>query len=390
MFPDSGSDVKPKVLSPDSSIGGVSTDVVPADLELCVRALDFTTCGVTIADTTVPDMPLIYVNRAFCDMTGFAENEVVGRNCRFLQGDDRDQPGLEQIRAALRDQSSCRVVLRNYRKDGTQFWNELAISPIFGAGGELTHFVGIQSDVSERERARRERVLMFADLEAVNRELVDFAHIVSHDLRAPLRSIDKICEILAEDHSAELEDEALRLIEFLVQRSRRLRRLVSGVLDYSRAGRSPVQPHDVDLSRVVSEVVDSLEVPELIQVVVPPDLPKLRSDHTRLAQIFQNLIGNAVEHMGKPEGRIVVRCEDLGDSWRFAVEDDGPGIAKEHQKMVFGMFETLRSRDQVETVGVGLTIVKKLVGQLDGRVWLESARGRGTKFFFELPRIVDD
>ncbi len=122
-------------------------------LRLMERAIAASGNGIAIADARRPDLPLVYVNPAFERITGYAAAEVLGRNSRFLHGSDRQQPGLEEIRRSLREQKECRVLLRNYRKDGTQFWNELYVSPVFDEEGNLTHFVAVQNDITERVRA---------------------------------------------------------------------------------------------------------------------------------------------------------------------------------------------------------------------------------------------
>ncbi len=117
------------------------------------RAVEATRNGVLVTDARLPDNPIVYANPAFERITGYTVGEVVGRNCRFLQASDRDQPALEEVRAAIREERDCRVVVRNYRKDGTLFWQELSISPVRDESGRPTHFVGIQDDVTERKLA---------------------------------------------------------------------------------------------------------------------------------------------------------------------------------------------------------------------------------------------
>ena len=121
--------------------------------ELLAHAIAWCGNGITIADAMQPDLPLIFVNSAFEHMTGYLAQEVIGRNCRFLRGKDLDQPGLDQVRAAIAVGGECRVVLRNYRKDGTLFWNEFYISPVRDAAGRLTHYIGVQNDMGEQVRA---------------------------------------------------------------------------------------------------------------------------------------------------------------------------------------------------------------------------------------------
>ncbi len=131
---------------------------------LLSRALDASSCSVVIADTGRKEQPLIYVNPAFSVITGYSKAEALGRNCRFLQGKDTKQEGLEVLRQALKKKESCEVVLRNYRKDGVLFWNELRLAPVTDAEGKLTHYIGIQTDITARVKAQEE-------LEGYRREL---------------------------------------------------------------------------------------------------------------------------------------------------------------------------------------------------------------------------
>src|SRR3712207_4940692 len=124
------------------------------------RAVTASSNGIIITDPPVPDNPIVYVNPAFEEISGYAADEVLGHNCRFLQADDRDQPALDELRKALTEERECRVVLRNYRKDGTRFWNELYVSPVYDEENHLTNFVGVQNDVTEQRRIEEERDLL--------------------------------------------------------------------------------------------------------------------------------------------------------------------------------------------------------------------------------------
>src|SRR5215204_3522493 len=141
------------------------------ELRLLYRAVAASSNGITISNSTAPDEPLIYVNRSFELMTGYSSEEVLGRNCRFLQGDDRDQPALLVVRAALREGRDCEVLLRNYRKDGTSFWNELRLSPVHDERGRLVNFVGVQNDVTQRKRAEEELRRALVELAESNARL---------------------------------------------------------------------------------------------------------------------------------------------------------------------------------------------------------------------------
>jgi len=155
-------------------------NIIQRELAIHDAAMEATSCGISISDARQPDMPLIYVNRAFIELSGYSEEHVLGKNCRFLQGDDRDQDARHIIREALNTGSHCQVLLRNYRKDGSFFWNELIISPIHNDAGEVTHFVGVQNDVTDREEARQETAAKQLELEKALEKLQETQTMLIH------------------------------------------------------------------------------------------------------------------------------------------------------------------------------------------------------------------
>lgn len=162
--------------------------------------------------------------------------------------------------------------------------------------------------------------------------------------------------------------------------------LIDGILEYSRIGRILGETTRIDLNGLLPEVVDMLAPPPHIHVRIATDLPIIDADRFRLTQVFQNLIGNAIKFMDKPEGHIAVDVEETGDYWTFRVSDNGPGIDKKYHEKIFQIFQTLVPRDMQENTGVGLALVKKIVEFHGGTVWVESAVGQGSTFFFTLPK----
>ncbi len=249
-----------------------------------------------------------------------------------------------------------------------------------------TSIENLNSEMEQRKQAETQQALLLQKPEAANQELKEFAYIVSHDLKAPLRGIKNIAGWIQTDYADKLDQDGIEKLNMMCTRVDRMKALIEGVLQYSRAGQSEEEWQEVDLNKIVSEVVDLLAVPEHIQITVQKDLPKVLYGSTRITQVFQNLISNAVKYMDKPEGRIRVAFTQDNDWWTFSVSDNGPGIEKEYFEKIFGVFQTLHPRDQYESTGIGLAVVKKIVEMAGGRVWVVSEVGKGCTFFFTVPK----
>jgi signal transduction histidine kinase len=215
------------------------------------------------------------------------------------------------------------------------------------------------------------------NLRRLNKELQDFAHVTAHDLKAPLRGIGTLADWIASDYADKLDEPGRQQLRLLKGRVVRRTELINGILHYSEIGRVTNRWETVDLDNLVPEMIALLDPPAHIQVLVAGPLPTVVCEKVRLGQVFHNLIDNAIKYMDKPQGRIEVRCADQGRTWQFAVSDNGPGIEEKYFEKIFQMFQTLVPRDQRESTGIGLPIVKKIVELFGGRIWVESKPGAG-------------
>jgi light-regulated signal transduction histidine kinase (bacteriophytochrome) len=247
-------------------------------------------------------------------------------------------------------------------------------------------FTGFVRDISRRKQEEQRRILLMHELEKANEELKNFAYVVSHDLKAPLRAISSLAEWLSTDYADKLDEAGKEQMRLLVGRVHRMDALIDGILLYSRVGRVTETLVAVDLDRLVRDVIDSLAPPANIAITIASPLPTVVTEPTRILQVFQNLVSNAIKYMDKPEGRIHIACRTEEESWCFSVADNGPGIRQQHFEKIFQLFQTLAPRDRVESTGVGLALVKKIVEMYGGSVWVESEFGAGSTFFFTLPR----
>ena len=224
-----------------------------------------------------------------------------------------------------------------------------------------------------------------AELERLVKELDQFAYVASHDLKAPLRAIASLAQWIAEDAGDQLSGEARDHLGLLMQRVKRMEALVEGVLAYARAGRNPMKVEAIDVGKLVREVIELLAPPPTVAVTVATPLPIQTASRVPFQQVWMNLIANALKHGKGDGGRIEVGARSVGPEIHFYVADDGPGIEPQFHERVFTLFQTLEARDRVEGTGIGLAVVKKLVEQQGGRVWIESAPGKGATFLFTYP-----
>ncbi|MGZ8248174.1 sensor histidine kinase, partial [Methylomagnum sp.] len=215
--------------------------------------------------------------------------------------------------------------------------------------------------------------------------LVNFAGIVAHDLKAPLRGITTLANWIVADQAHRMDEEGRKHLDLLIGRVQRLDAFIDGLMGWARLAHNDGVPQPVELDVLVEESIASLMPPGHISVSIAGHLPSLRVHWPRIRQVFQNLLDNAIRFMDKPEGVIRVACLAEGPVWKFSVSDNGPGIDPRHFSRIFQIFQTLHSRDRLESTGVGLAIAKQIVEEHGGRIWVESTPGRGSTFFFTLP-----
>lgn len=327
-------------------------------------------------------------NPAAARLFGYSEAEVIGRNVSMLMPEpDRSQHDGYLRRYLGTGERHIIGVGREVtaqRKDGTRVPVSLAVSEMHLGARHL--FTGILHDLTQRKHAEARQAELIEDLQVVNEELKNFAYVVSHDLKAPLRGIGSLSDWLVSDYADRLDDQGREYLALMKNRVSRMDALIDGILEYSRVGRINETRVAVDLNALVEETVHLLAPPAEVTISVEGTLPTVVGERTRLQQVFQNLISNAIKHRDKPEARIRVASADAGNAWQLSVADNGPGIEARHHERIFQLFQVLTPRDQKESTGVGLALVKKIIELYGGRIWLESKPGEGSTFFFTLPK----
>jgi signal transduction histidine kinase len=248
--------------------------------------------------------------------------------------------------------------------------------------------IHLKNEVIVRREAESSQKQLVEEKEAINQELKNFAYIVSHDLKAPLRGIGSLSDWLRSDYADKLDDEGKELLRLLDSRVKRMHNLIEGILQYSRAGRTMEEKIKVDLNTIVENTIDLISPPKNINVKIDNKLPTIMFEKTRIEQVFQNLISNAIKYMDKQKGNVNIGCTGNNGTWNIYISDNGPGIEEKYFEKIFQIFQTLNSRDNFESTGVGLSLVKKIVEMYGGKIWLESEIGKGTTFTFSIPKII--
>lgn len=353
--------------------------------------------AVIITDVETIDEPgptILYVNDAFCRITGYSASEVLGRSPRFLQGPKTDPAARLAIRRAMSQWQPICVELINYRKDGTPFWAELNIAPVTHSSGFVTHWVAIQRDITERKRAEEQLLIAKEAAEAANRSKSDFLASVSHEIRTPMNGILGLTQLLLQ---APLDATSREYVSLIKNSAMTLRSLIDDILDFSKveAGQLRVDARPFSLRQCVRDAVEPLFTGADKQnlktlCVIWPDVPdQLVGDSDRLRQVLINLVGNAIKFTERGYVQVECRQESVtAETVRlhFTVQDTGIGIAADQLTAIFRPFEqaTPTTTRRYGGTGLGLAICERLVRLMGGEIGVQSRLGEGSLFWFSL------
>lgn len=333
---------------------------------------------------TQTDDRILMVNKSFAQMTGCKEQELEGKRIdeAFAVLSNRSSFKLEQNPQCMLSNDSKELKVKTLNGD-IRYWL-FSGAPNVDINGDTIGGIGIYLDITDLKSLKFQKEDLLVKLERSNDELQEYAHIVSHDLKSPLRSIDALIQWIKEDNKDLLKKETLQHFNHIETTLEKMEQLISDVLLYSSVDSDVDKEKNVDMNLLVSKVTDLLHVPKHITIKILNRLPRIMGDQTKLQQVFQNLISNAIKFIDKPKGIIEIDVKEQAKHYQFSIRDNGIGIDSQYQDQIFKIFNSLhKSKD---SSGIGLSIVKKIVNLYGGNIWIESRVGSGSTFYFTLKK----
>jgi PAS domain S-box-containing protein len=328
-----------------------------------------------------------FVNGAAERIFGYPRAEMVGQSARMLTPPRVEEVQMGYVAQLLANSPEAEQPgeILGLRRGEVEFPIELSVSPLDTRDGRMVLFV--IRDLAERKAAAKLLAEKIDELRHSNEQLEQFAHIASHDLQEPLRMVASYTQLLAKRYRGRLDADADEFIAYAVEGTQRMKQLIEALLEYSRVGKGSAPVRQFPSERVLDQALATLRVrvEETGAVVTRDRLPIITASDEPLAQIFQNLVGNAIKYRGDRAPRIHVSSSATADEWIFSVADNGIGIDPRYFEKIFLIFQRLHSQDEYEGTGIGLAICHRILHQQGGRIWVESRPGQGSTFYFALP-----
>jgi PAS domain S-box-containing protein len=323
-------------------------------------------------------------NQSFYDMSGFNANELIGKKASDLLLNGKTKKIFnKKIKDREKDKTNSYEINILNKLGQTKHWL-ISGAPNYNVNGEITGFIGIHLDITEQKQLEIQKEQLLKKLEEQNQRLNEYAQMVSHDLKSPLRSIHALIEWIKEDNEKEFNVQTKQYLEMIEDKVEKMDNLIHGILTYSKVESAHAVNESTNLNDVLEDIIKTIHIPKNIKVIIKNELPTLETDSFKMKQLFQNLISNAVNYCDKEAGMVEIASIEETDYFIFSVKDNGPGIDAKYKEKIFKIFESFSKYEK--STGIGLSIVKRIVDNYNGEIWLESQLGIGTIFFFKLPK----
>lgn len=348
-----------------------------------LRAVESARNGIVLTDPNIPDNPIIYANPAFIELTGYDMDEILGKNCRFLQGEDIGQENIANIKTAIKNGEPITTIIRNYKKSGALFYNELTISPVYDDAGNLVNFIGVQNDVTARME--------------LEKRISDFYSMISHELRTPVSSINASLHALADGSVTKLSTPGAKLVKIAISNCKRLIGLINNILDWKKlqAGKFKLQlqpwPAEEIIDTVIQEITPVCTLRKIKLEKSVESSTQIVMDPERITEVLVNLVSNAIKF--SPDDTTIsinLKCSnDKNARAKYSVIDKGCGIAPENLDKLFLQFQQIDSSEKRSKggTGLGLAISKAIIDLHHGKIGVNSKPNEGSTFWFTLPEL---
>ena len=349
----------------------------------------------------------LQTNRAYREAFGYAEDELGLLQLENATHPD-DLPKTQKLFRALQrgELNEYTLEKRYIRRDGSVMWANVTVTAVRGRFGELLYIVDTVEDITPRkiaderleamnaelEQRVRERTVelesAIGELKRINSELQQFVYVASHDLQEPVRTVTNYVQLLERRYKDRLDESAHDFIGFAVDASKRMQSLIQGLLAFSRVGTRGDCFVSVDANAALDNALLPLRKPiaETGAVVTTDRLPTIIADPKQIEQLFVCLLDNALKFRSEEPPKVHITAQGTADEWQFTIVDNGIGIEREHFDRIFVMFQRLHTREEYPGIGAGLAVSKRIVERHGGHIGVESVRGRGSTFYFTLPK----
>lgn len=328
---------------------------------------------------------ILLVNNRYSEMIDINAEDLMGKDVLKVMG--LDEANLDKIKAQFEkrrrnesDSYEIEVKLHNGEK---RHWL-ISGAPKYDEFGKVNGSIGVHLDITKQKELEQQKQQLVNELEESNKGLQEYAHIVSHDLKSPLRSVSALATWLYDDYKDQLDESGRYNLKMMLEKVEGMDKLITGILKYSTVNSDTLDHKEVDVNKVINEISEIIFIPEHVQIKIVGKLPIIIADKTKIHQLFQNFLSNAVVNIDKKEGLVEIESKETPTHWQFSVKDNGVGIPKEYHEKIFKIFQSIGNNER--STGIGLSIVKKIIDLYHGSVWLESEIGRGTIFYFTLKK----
>ena len=331
------------------------------------------------------DGKIVKSNRTFKSLIGYPDSELKKMKIEDIsipEDLEKSQELVSQMNSGELDNFS--IVKKYTRSDKSKLWAKTSVNPFKNSQGRIEYQVVMIEDISAQRDLELQKEELLAELEESNKGLQEYAHIVSHDLKSPLRSISALATWLHDDYKDVLDENGVMQLGLMQEKVEAMDNLIVGILNYSTVSSDTIQNTEVDVNVVIKEITDIIYIPDHVEVKIAKKLPTIFADKTKVHQVFQNFMSNAVVHIENEVGLVQIDYTETATHWQFSIEDNGVGIPKEYHEKIFQIFQSVGNKER--STGIGLSIVKKIIDLYEGQVWLESEPNKGTTFYFTLKK----